>query len=49
MARHANELTHPASFRRSTLAAALVAMGTWWGLGLPYSLFAWSKRVPLAR
>ena len=32
---------HPRAFRRSILATALVAMATWWGLGLPYSLFAW--------
>lgn len=32
---------HPAQYRWSIRAAALVAMGTWWGLGLPYSLYAW--------
>src|SRR5262245_57102862 len=32
---------HPRGFRRSILATALVAMATWWGLGLPYSLFGW--------
>src|SRR5881628_1244018 len=32
---------HPREYRRSLLATALVAMVTWWGLGLPYSLFGW--------
>ncbi len=32
---------HPRQYRRSILATATVAMATWWGLGLPYSLFAW--------
>src|SRR2546427_13052440 len=32
---------HPREYRRSILATALVAMVTWWGLGLPYSLFGW--------
>jgi two-component system NarL family sensor kinase len=41
MARDDDELLHPARFRRPILVAGLVAMGTWWGLGLPYSLFAW--------
>src|SRR5438093_5072342 len=36
-----DDLLHPARFRRPILAAAVVAMATWWGLGLPYSLFAW--------
>ncbi|HEY2386169.1 MAG TPA: ATP-binding protein [Candidatus Binatia bacterium] len=31
----------PAAFRWSIRVAPLVAMGTWWGLGLPYSLYAW--------
>src|SRR4030095_4408683 len=34
-------MAHPAQFRWLILAAALVAMATWWGLGLPYSLYAW--------
>ena len=34
-------LSHPRDFRRSVLGAALVAMATWWGFGLPYSLFSW--------
>ncbi|HUE30583.1 MAG TPA: ATP-binding protein [Verrucomicrobiae bacterium] len=33
--------SHPRNFRRSVLGAALVAMATWWGFGLPYSLFSW--------
>jgi hypothetical protein len=32
---------HPAAYRRSILIAALVAMLTWWGFGLPYSMLAW--------
>jgi signal transduction histidine kinase/ActR/RegA family two-component response regulator len=32
---------HPRPLRRSILAAALVAVATWWGLGLPYSLLTW--------
>jgi signal transduction histidine kinase len=32
---------HPAHLRRSILAAGLVAIATWWGLGLPYSLYTW--------
>jgi len=32
---------HPARFRFSILSAALVALAVWWGLGLPYSMFAW--------
>jgi hypothetical protein len=28
-------MSHPAQFRWLILAAALVAMATWWGLGLP--------------
>jgi len=36
----ANE-PHPRQFRRSILKIAVVAMATWWGLGLPYSLFGW--------
>src|SRR5580765_5144339 len=32
---------HPAQYRWPIVAAALVAMATWWGLGLPYSLYAW--------
>lgn len=31
----------PESYRWSIRVAALVAMGTWWGVGLPYSLYAW--------
>ena len=31
----------PREFRRPILATALVAVTTWWGLGLPYSLFSW--------
>jgi len=31
----------PSRFRWSIRVAPLVAMGTWWGLGLPYSLYAW--------
>ncbi|HJQ84889.1 MAG TPA: hypothetical protein VKA21_12480, partial [Candidatus Binatia bacterium] len=31
----------PHRFRRAILATAVVAMVTWWGLGLPYSLYAW--------
>jgi signal transduction histidine kinase len=34
-------LPHPRQFRRAILAVALVASATWWGLGLPYSFFAW--------
>ncbi len=34
-------LPHPADFRLVIIATAVVAMATWWGLGLPYSLFAW--------
>jgi signal transduction histidine kinase len=34
-------MSHPAQYRWLILAAALVAMATWWGLGLPYSLYAW--------
>jgi signal transduction histidine kinase len=33
--------SHPKQYRWLILAAALVAMSTWWGLGLPYSLYAW--------
>ncbi len=32
----------PERYRWAIRAAALVAMGTWWGLGLPYSLYAWN-------
>jgi signal transduction histidine kinase len=32
---------HPSQYRWSIRATALVAMATWWGLGLPYSLFTW--------
>ncbi len=32
---------HPAQFRRAVLTVGLVAMATWWLLGMPYSLFAW--------
>src|SRR4029077_2702369 len=32
---------HPRQYRRSILATATGATATWWGLGLPYSLFAW--------
>lgn len=31
----------PAWYRWPILAAAALALGTWWGLGLPYSLFSW--------
>lgn len=34
-------MSHPKQYRWLILAAALVAMATWWGLGLPYSLYAW--------
>jgi signal transduction histidine kinase len=34
-------LSHPAQYRWLIVAAALVAMATWWGLGLPYSWYAW--------
>lgn len=34
-------MSHPAEYRWLILAAALVAMATWWGIGLPYSLYAW--------
>jgi signal transduction histidine kinase/ActR/RegA family two-component response regulator len=32
---------HPRQFRLSILAGSLVAVATWLGLGLPYSLYAW--------
>ena len=32
---------HPERYRRPIVAVALLAMATWWGIGLPYSLFAW--------
>ncbi len=32
---------HPRQYRRSIVAVAMMAMATWWGIGLPYSLFAW--------
>ena len=32
---------HPAAYRTSILLAALVAVGIWWGLGLPYSIATW--------
>jgi signal transduction histidine kinase len=32
---------HPAHFRRVILTVGLVAMATWWLLGMPYSVFAW--------
>ncbi len=32
---------HPAQFRRVILTVGLVAMATWWFLGMPYSVFAW--------
>ncbi|MEO6030114.1 MAG: histidine kinase [Candidatus Binatia bacterium] len=32
---------HPRSYRRSIVAVAMLAIATWWGIGLPYSLFAW--------
>ncbi len=41
MAEPVQQTLHPAQFRRPILAAALVGVGTWWGMGLPYSLFAW--------
>ena len=37
----AQALSHPRAFRRSILGTGLVAMVTWWGFGLPYSLFSW--------
>jgi signal transduction histidine kinase len=33
--------SHPSRYRASILIAALVALAVWWGLGLPYSMFAW--------
>ncbi len=42
----ANDVTtrvpRPERYRWAIRAAALVAMGTWWGLGLPYSLYGWN-------
>ena len=42
----ANDVTasrpRPERYRWAIGAAALVAMGTWWGLGLPYSLYGWN-------
>ncbi len=35
------ETVHPRQYRRSIVAVAMMAMATWWGIGLPYSLFAW--------
>src|SRR5690242_3519487 len=32
---------HPRQYRRPIVVVALLAMATWWGIGLPYSLFAW--------
>ena len=32
---------HPREYRRPIVAVAQLAMATWWGIGLPYSLFAW--------
>lgn len=32
---------HPAQFRRVILTVGLVAMATWWLVGMPYSVFAW--------
>ncbi len=32
---------HPRDYRRPIVVVALLAMATWWGIGLPYSLFAW--------
>jgi two-component system NarL family sensor kinase len=32
---------HPNEYRRPIVVVALLAMATWWGIGLPYSLFAW--------
>lgn len=32
---------HPKEYRRPIVVVALLAMATWWGIGLPYSLFAW--------
>jgi hypothetical protein len=32
---------HPRQFRLSILAGSLVAVATWLGLGLPYSLYTW--------
>ena len=32
---------HPREYRRPIVVVALLAMATWWGIGLPYSLFAW--------
>jgi HAMP domain-containing protein len=34
-------MSHPSQYRWLILAAALVAMATWWGLGMPYSFYAW--------
>jgi two-component system NarL family sensor kinase len=41
VSRPAHEPPHPSHFRWSILISALVAMSTWWGLGLPYSLYTW--------
>lgn len=37
----AERSVHPREYRRSIVAVALLAIATWWGIGLPYSLFAW--------
>ncbi len=37
----AGQAVHPRQYRRSIVAVAVLAMATWWGIGLPYSLFAW--------
>ena len=37
---------HPREYRRSIVAVAILAMATWWGIGLPYSLFAWLLDPP---
>jgi two-component system, NarL family, sensor kinase len=41
VARATSAQPDPARYRWSIRVAPLVAMGTWWGLGLPYSLYAW--------
>ena len=41
MTRDQLEVPHPSRFRSSIVTSTLVAMATWWGLGLPYSLFTW--------
>jgi len=41
MVRHLHEPLDPSRFRWSIRVSALIAMATWCGVGLPYSLFAW--------